>query len=140
VSRNSCCWTTWRPIDCGNFVKAVIASLILILVAAGCSRDDHDHPDLTTGEQLYNHHCAECHGEDGTGKLFDVIPANILTKKSPIEIMNYITTATGHERQMPVFKTMPKSEARLITEYLLELRERYETAEHRKPPELMIEP
>ena len=44
------------------------------------------------------------------------------------------------QRQMPVFKTMPKAEARLITDYLLTLREKYKTSEHRKPPELMIEP
>jgi len=121
-------------------MRLAFAALILIVAVAACSRDEHDHPNLTTGEQLYNHHCAECHGEDGTGKLFDVIPANILTKRSPIEIMNYITTPVGHERQMPVFKTMPKAEARLITDYLLTLREKYKTAEHRKPQQLMIEP
>ena len=121
-------------------MRVAFAALLLIVIIAACSRDDHDHPNLTTGEQLYNHHCAECHGEDGTGKLFDVIPANILTKRSPIEIMNYITTPVGNERQMPVFKTMPKAEARLITDYLLALRERYRTGERRKPPQLMIEP
>ncbi len=61
-------------------------------------------------------------GEKGTGKLFDGIPATILTQKSPQGIVNYITTGTEHERDMPVFKTMPADEAKVITDYLLKLK------------------
>ena len=105
-----------------------------------CSRDNHDHPDLTTGEQLFNYHCAECHGEDGTGNLFEVMPANILTKLSHQGIVQYITTETNPERNMPVFKTMPAAEAEAIATHLMKLKKDYDTAEKRKPRQLLIEP
>jgi mono/diheme cytochrome c family protein len=99
---------------------------MVVVSLSGCSRDQHDHPNLTTGEQLFNYHCAECHGVQGTGKLFDGIPANILTQKSPQEITQYITTETGHERDMPVFSTMQTDEAKAITDHLLELKKIYD--------------
>jgi mono/diheme cytochrome c family protein len=121
-------------------MKKTAIWLCVIAGLWGCSRDEHNHADLKTGEQLYNYHCAECHGEDGTGHLFDVIPANILTKKSPRGIMDYITSEGHHGRKMPVFRTMPAAEARLITEHLLVLKARYENSAHPMPRQLMIEP
>lgn len=91
---------------------------MVVVSISGCSRDHHDHPNLTTGEQLFNFHCAECHGVQGTGNLFEGIPANILTQKSDQEIINYITTETGYERVMPLFSTMPPDEAKAITAHL----------------------
>ena len=99
---------------------------MIVLSVFGCSPDHHDHPNLTTGEQLFNYHCAECHGVQGTGSLFDGIPANILTIKNPEEIITYITTETGHEREMPVFSTMPADEAKVIAEHLFRLKEAYD--------------
>ncbi len=106
---------------------------------SGCSGDQHDHPDLTTGEQLFNYHCAECHGVQGTGNLIDGIPAIILTKKSHQEIINYITNETGHERDMPVFSTMPADEAKIITDHLLTLQQTYDK-EGFQIKQLLIEP
>ncbi len=118
----------------------VLICSVVVLSVFGCSRDHHDHPELTTGEQLFNYHCAECHGEDGTGILFDVMPANILTKKSRQGIIAYITTEGNHERNMPVFKTMPAAEARAITDHLMKLKHIYDTGKKRKPRQLLIEP
>ncbi len=112
----------------------------IIMSAWGCSGERHDHPDLTTGEELYNHHCAECHREDGTGILFDSLPANILTQKSPQEIITYITTDSNHNRLMPAFNTMPPGEAELITKHLFQLKIDYENEARSKPKQLLIEP
>jgi len=103
----------------GKLMRPLLLAAMIIVSVSGCSRDQHDHPNLTTGEQLFNYHCAECHGVQGTGNLFDGIPANILTQKSPREIITYITTDTGHERTMPVFSTMPAEEAEIITYHLI---------------------
>lgn len=123
--------------------QALAATLIAAL-AAGCGagRDDHDHAELTTGEQLFNHHCAKCHGEDGTGRLVDRTPANILTRKDAEGIVDYLLTDTGNGRKMPVFATMPRGEAYEIADYLLELRQRYfSLPENRhKNRELLIDP
>jgi hypothetical protein len=112
----------------------------VILSAYGCSGERHDHPNLMTGEQLYNHHCAECHREDGTGILFDSLPANILTEKNPQEIITYITRDSNHQRLMPAFNTMPSDEAELITKHLIKLKADYEKGEKSKPRQLLIEP
>lgn len=112
----------------------------ILMSAYGCSEEQHHHPDLTTGEQLYNHHCAECHREDGTGILFDSLPANILTQKSPQEIITYITTDSNHTRLMPAFTSMPADEAELITKHLVKLKIDYEKGAKSKPKQLLIEP
>ena len=107
-------------------MTALLLLAMVVVSVSGCSGDQHDHANLTTGEQLFNYHCAECHGVQGTGKLFDRIPAIILTKKSPGEITNYITTKTGQERDMPVFSTMPIDEAKIITEHIFTLKKTYD--------------
>ena len=107
-------------------MKFLLLWAMVFVSLSGCSQDQHDHPNLTTGEQLFNYHCAECHGVQGTGNLIDGIPAIILTQKSHQEIINYITTETGHERDMPVFSTMPADETKIITDHLLTLQQTYD--------------
>ena len=107
-------------------MKALLLGTMIVAFLVGCSQDQHDHPNLTTGEQLFNYHCADCHGVQGTGSLFDGMPANILTIKSPQEIINYITSETGHEREMPVFRTMPADEAQAITDHLFTLKNSFD--------------
>jgi mono/diheme cytochrome c family protein len=121
-----------------------VACVLTVTTMAGCAknRDHHDHTDLTTGRQLFNFHCAECHGEDGTGRLVDKIPANILTTRDVEGIESYIVTDTGKGRKMPVFATMPRGEAHEIAEYLIELKNRYASLgeNQRKNRELLIDP
>jgi len=125
-------------------LRGSISFVMLAAVLTGCSkeRDRHNHPGLTTGKALFDFHCAECHGHDGTGRLVDRTPANILTTKDLEGIEDYITNATGQGRKMPVFANMPRPEARQIAAYLLELRQRYDAlpANKRKNRQLMIDP
>ena len=116
--------------------------LAAALLACSPDRDNHEHPNLKTGEALYKHHCAECHCEDGTGKLVDRTPANILTGKDLQGIEDYIISDTGWGRKMPVFTTMPRSEAKKIAAYLLVLKDRYDNLgeNQRKNRQLLIDP
>jgi len=120
-------------------MKSLLLLAMVVVSVSACSEDQHDHPHLTTGEQLFNYHCAECHGAQGTGKLFDRIPAIILTNKSPGEITKYITPEMGHERDMPVFSTMPADEAKIITDHLLTLKKTYDE-NGSQIKQLLIEP
>jgi len=120
-------------------MKSLLLSAMVLMSVLGCSRDQHDHPNLTTGEELFNFHCAECHGAQGTGKLFDQMPANILTSKSTEEIIAYLTTETGQDRKMPVFPAMPAEEAKVITDHLFTLQKAYD--QHGSQiKQLLIEP
>jgi mono/diheme cytochrome c family protein len=121
-----------------------MACMILAAAVLACSpdRDNHDHPHLKTGQELFNYHCAECHGDDGTGRLVDRTPANILTSKDLQGIEDYIISDTGRGRKMPVFASMPRPEAKKIAAYLLVLKDRYDSlAENqRKNRQLLIDP
>jgi mono/diheme cytochrome c family protein len=127
-----------------NLLRHAAVWVLIAAAAAGCSkdRDNHDHPNLTTGEELFNYHCAECHGDDGTGKLVDSTPANILTRKDLDGIVRYIRGDDWQGRKMPVFATMPVAEAKKIAAYLIELRDRYDNlpGNKRKSRMLMIDP
>ena len=120
-------------------MRSLLLWAIIVVSVFGCSPDHHDHPNLTTGEQLFNYHCVECHGVQGTGSLFDGTPANILTIKSSEEIITYITTETGERREMPVFGTMPADEAKAITNHLLTLQKTYDKKSS-QIKQLLIEP
>lgn len=127
-----------------NSLRCALLGMVAVIVLVGCSknRDNHDHPDLRTGEQLFDYHCAECHGDDGTGKLVDSTPANILTRRDVQGIVRYIRGDAWQGRQMPVFATMPVAEANKIAAYLIELRDRYDDlpANRRKNRQLLIDP
>ena len=128
----------------GKLLCRLLVCLTAGFALASCSkdRDVHVHPNLLTGEELFNFHCAECHGEDGTGRLVDGTPANILTGKDVEEIVRYITADTGGGRKMPVFAEMPKSEAEKIAEHLIDLKRVYDSEgeNQRKNRELLIKP
>ncbi len=121
-----------------------LAIVFCCLMASACSSydDTHDHPQLKSGQALYNHHCALCHGEDGTGKLADQTPASILTKRNRNGIADYIRKDIGSDRDMPVFKNMPTQEALSIAGHIQLLRARYDAmpSEQKKSIGLLIEP
>jgi mono/diheme cytochrome c family protein len=120
-------------------MKAFLVLSMMVMSVSGCSQDQHDHPNLTTGEQMFNYHCADCHGVQGTGNLFDGIPANILTQKNHQEIVTYITTETGQGREMPVFSAMTMAEAKVITDHLFTLQKAYDK-NGSQIKQLLIEP
>lgn len=122
----------------------LVTIICMAPVLAACSKysDNHDHPHLVTGEELFNYHCSVCHGKDGTGKLADQTPANILTLRGREGIIEYITRPVNPQRKMPVFANMPPAEAALIASHLLKLKQQYEKKpfNEKKPEELMIQP
>ena len=126
-----------------DHLRVIALLMMIVFVLTACSHyDDHDHPDLKTGEAWFDYHCEDCHGVDGTGKLVTQTPANILTELGRDGIVDYVTTDVNPERKMPVFYTMPYAEASAIASHLLALQQRYEALplNRKKPPELMLEP
>ena len=126
-----------------NFSTSLLITILVAGTLSACSnRDSHDHPELKSGEALFNHHCAECHGKDGTGMLVDKTPANILTQKDAQGIVNYIRTQVREDRKMPLFNSMPAGEAALIANHLIRLKGTYAATpnELKKNPALMIRP
>ncbi|MEH6651450.1 MAG: cytochrome c [Motiliproteus sp.] len=97
-----------------------LSSFLFIVFLAGCSGDDsHDHPDLVTGQQLFDHHCAGCHKNTGRGNFLKGVPANQDTALSSGDIEHKIRTE-GAEG-MPSFPTMGEAEAAKIASYLKQM-------------------
>ena len=110
-------------------LKSIILFLAINLVsltACNSKRDQHDHPELKTGKEFYNFHCASCHNEDGSGIFLKGIPANIATDKNKNEIILHITEGSSPKKsKMPIYRNMPDREVKKITEYLLLLKRTY---------------
>lgn len=102
---------------------AIFLFFILFLWLLSCSKKDfdiHDHPELTTGKDFYNFHCASCHRESGMGQVIKGIPPVVYTNLTHSKMRKLIMR--GHEGgKMNVFKKMPKDEARKITRYVKKL-------------------
>ena len=92
-----------------------------------CDRvDHHDHPQLKTGEQFYDYHCASCHRGSGEGAIMEGVPA---VKYTSMKIRDIVEHIRGHGRaddtRMPTFSDMSVYEAERIAVYIrLELRAR----------------
>jgi len=101
-------------------LRQVLTGVACLLVCSACERSGvHDHPQLKTGEQFYNHHCAACHRRSGEGASLHGIPAVTYTPMKIAEIVDHIH---GHGRaaatQMPVFSEMSNHEAERIAVYV----------------------
>jgi mono/diheme cytochrome c family protein len=94
---------------------------VMLLSLMACSIDQHDHPRLTTGKQLYDFHCAPCHKEDGRGVFLKGVPPNWNTKLSVWEIIHKTESGNGIKSKMPKFEAMPDGEAAKIAIYLKQL-------------------
>jgi mono/diheme cytochrome c family protein len=111
----------------------ICVSLIALFFLNTCDfdKDSHEHNALTTGKELFSHHCAGCHKETGRGNFIKGVPSNILTKLEHRQIIEHIR---GGERQpsffyrkiiMPSFTTMGDEEIESITSHLLSLKKEY---------------
>jgi len=107
--------------------RQIISYCFIVLMLVSCGKDSHDHPQLTTGKQFFDYHCASCHDTNGLGDFLKGIPSSILNNKNSSELIHYIrhdnVLKNAPKRdKMPVFKTMPDKEARLIARHLLKLK------------------
>lgn len=111
-----------------KLIQKCIAAVILamLLLSAACDKDRHKHPELSTGEELYNYHCAACHKENGMGMFLKGIPANVKTSKNHREVILHIKKGTqSNQYKMPVYTDMPDAEAYIIANHVLELKRDY---------------
>lgn len=106
-----------------------ITSLSLFLTIActiflsGCEQDVHDHPELTTGKQLFEYHCSSCHKSAGTGHFLKGVPANKDTGLAIWQIKHKIKdkASPDNKTKMPSFPNMSSEEASLIANYVKNL-------------------
>lgn len=100
------------------FPKKLIALFFVMITFNGCSDDVHNHPQLTTGEELFEYHCSGCHKQSGKGNFLKGVPANRDTILSTLQITHKIKSGSEGGSKMPSFQTMSEKEAQKIATYL----------------------
>lgn len=114
-------------------IKTTYLLLAATLLVVGCEDSaapsagaGHQHPELTTGEELFNLHCSPCHGTKGWGNFLKGMPAAAATEMSAGGIAHKVRTRRSPDDplQMPVFDDMSAQEATKIANYVLELHAR----------------
>jgi mono/diheme cytochrome c family protein len=119
--------------------RILLLTSIAVLTACNSAHNDHDHPDLVSGKELYEHHRSDCHGQGGQGNLLKGIPSNLFTQFNQSELADLIVQGRKHEgRNMPVMEKMSNSEARKIVTYLWHLRSQFENTEQDR--RMMVKP
>jgi len=99
---------------------------LILLCLSACNKDQHNHPELTSGKELFEFHCATCHQKNGLGTFLKGVPANISTEKNQPEIVWHITRGSqSSQSRMPVFSNMPIDEANKIAHHLLSLKRNF---------------
>lgn len=96
-------------------------SALLFFTLSACDQDIHNHPELTTGQQLFEYHCSSCHKATGTGHFLKGVPANKDTELQSWQIKHKIQDAAEDKSKMPSFPNMPPDEAALIADYVKRL-------------------
>lgn len=104
----------------GTVMRLILVTALLALLAVACGGDDeHRHPQLKTGKQLYMHHCASCHQNAGGGAFMRGIPPVKDTSMTYREMTDHVRGRNRIEgSRMPAFATMPKAEAEAISIYI----------------------
>jgi len=98
--------------------KTVSMCFLFGLVLTACGRDTHNHGKDITNKQLFEEHCADCHGAGATGSIMLGVPANKDTALLNFQIRKKIIEGSGADSKMPIFPNMPTAEASRIINYL----------------------
>lgn len=79
-----------------------------------------DYPALTSGQKLYDWHCATCHRDRGRGNFLKGVPS--AANYAQLELSAFTNIIQGHQRppntQMPFFTHMPRFQVEAIAYYL----------------------
>ena len=98
--------------------KTVSMCFLFGLVLTACGRDTHNHGKDITNKQLFEEHCADCHGAGATGSIMLGAPSTKDTTLLNFQIRNKILEGSGTDSKMPIFTNMPTLEANRIIHYL----------------------
>ncbi len=91
---------------------------LTVLLAACSGKPD----DFSSGEELYNYHCAGCHKKSGDGKFLMRIPANKMTRISKADVTSLIKNGHSLKPKMPPIEGISYSQAQKITDHLWTLK------------------
>ena len=96
----------------------ILMTVFLSVAIVGCGEDKL--PENANGKELFVHYCSSCHEKDGGGNFIKGIPANATSEMSASDIMFLIRKGKHDKPGMPVFESMSRKDALLISSYVKE--------------------
>lgn len=96
----------------------ILMTVFLSVALVGCGEDKL--PENANGKELFVHYCSSCHEKDGGGNFIKGIPANATSEMSASDIMFLIRKGKHDKPGMPVFESMSRKDALLISSYVKE--------------------
>jgi mono/diheme cytochrome c family protein len=101
--------------------KCWLMLFLTSVIITGCDKDVHNHPELVTGKQLFDYHCAGCHTETGKGNFLKGIPPNKHSSLTVWQIAHKLRIDADDKRKMPLYPNMSLQEAEVIADYVKQL-------------------
>ncbi len=98
----------------------ILSAYLCVAVFSGCSKDVHDHPDITTGKDLFKYHCSACHKDTGKGNFLKGVPANKNTALSAGQVRHKII-GNDSDSKMSSFEKMSVEESEKLSAYVKRL-------------------
>ena len=97
----------------------LIISLVWLLSACKPA-EVSNYPMLTSGQKLYDWHCAACHRDRGRGNFLKGVPSAV--NYAQLDLQSFTDIIQGHQRpldtKMPLFTHMPRFQVEAIAYYL----------------------
>lgn len=98
---------------------AIIAGILTTLLLLSFATIEQKPPTAKTGQELYQKHCKQCHGKDGTRGLFGA--KNLRTSQLDDDAL-YVTISKGRKIMPAWEKKMDTAELALVIAYVKTLR------------------
>ena len=97
----------------------LIVALSAACLSACSGPDEHNHPSLISGEQLFNHDTLQYLQEEGEGAFLRGVPPVKYTTMTYRQMVDHIRgQGRGDDSRMPTFSSMSKAEAESISIYV----------------------
>jgi mono/diheme cytochrome c family protein len=112
-------------------IKYIYTSVILVsvMLLGACSNDIKDSQTYQDGKSIYNHYCAKCHSEDGSGlgELYPPLKNNMDITNQPYKMICYIKNGVSGEmvingkkynQKMPPLENAEESDIAAVLTYI----------------------
>ena len=98
--------------------KFTLLPFLVIVILLGLNIDAQAVPSSTDGEQLFQEHCASCHGTEGKGSIGLPLSKTSVIESLTDDYIRYTIRAGRPGRLMPAFTTLTDAQVEAITQYM----------------------
>lgn len=101
------------------YYSRALITLLLSLMLLGCN-DEKTPAELSSGEELYNYYCKDCHATKGPGPYMENYSRDKAMK--PYKVILMIKYGYNQEKHsMPIFNQLSEQQADAIARYVVGL-------------------